>query len=247
MVRSALSRPIFRKHRLAILACWAGLCCATISGNLRADEKGVSLFNGKDLTGWEGAPGWWKVEDGALTAQSTAEKPCTACNYLVWKGGQPGDFELTCEFKLSASANSGVQIRSETRPNFDTYGYQADMAGDGSLVGFVYHHKRGLVAERGQHVNITAEGRREVQPLGDAAELGKHFKKEDWNTYRITCRGPEISIHLNGVLMCRFTDRDPGTAAPKGIIALQMHPGPPMKIQFRNIMLKELKPGGDGK
>ena len=156
MARSALSCCIFLKHSPAILACWAGLICATISGSLRADEKGVSLFNGKDLTGWEGAPGWWKVEDGALTAESTAEKPCTACNYLVWKGGQPADFELTCEFKLSASANSGVQIRSETRPNWDTYGYQADMAGDGSLVGFVYHHKRGLVAERGQEVNITA-------------------------------------------------------------------------------------------
>ena len=63
---------------------------------------GVSLFNGKDLSGWEGAPGWWTVEDGALTAQSTPEKPCKECNYLVWKGGKPADFELTCDFKLSA-------------------------------------------------------------------------------------------------------------------------------------------------
>lgn len=206
-----------------------------------AANPGTSLFNGKDLSGWEGAPGWWTVEDGALTAQSTAEKPCKECNYLVWKGGQPADFELTCDFKLSAAANSGVQIRSETRPNWDTYGYQADMTGDGSLVGFVYHHKRGLIAERGEQVTIAADGNKQVRKSGDAAELLKNFKKEDWNQYRITCRGPEITLHVNGVLMCQIADHDASTAGKSGIIALQMHPGPPMKVQFKNLVLKELK------
>jgi len=74
------------------------------------------LVQRRDLDGWAGAPGWWTVVEGALTAESTPAKPCTACNYLVWQGGQPADFELTCDFKLSAAANSGVQIRSETRP-----------------------------------------------------------------------------------------------------------------------------------
>lgn len=212
---------------------------------LQADEvavaAGTRLFNGKDLDGWEGAPGWWTVEEGALTAESTAEKPCKACNYLVWKGGRPSDFELTCEFRLSAAANSGIQVRSETRPDWDAYGYQADMTGDGSLVGFVYHHKLGLVAERGQQVAIAADGNRKVQRMGDPAALLKHFKREDWNQYRIVCRGPEIMIALNGRPMCRITDEDPGSGARSGIIALQMHPGPPMKVQFRNIVLKELK------
>jgi len=203
--------------------------------------KGTSLFNGKDLSGWEGAPGWWTVEDGALTAQSTPEKPCTECNYLVWKGGKPADFELTCDFKLSASANSGVQIRSETRPNWDTYGYQADMTGDGGLVGFVYHHARGLIGARGEKVTITADGKKEVEKIGDAAELLKSYKPEAWNTYRIICRGPDITLHVNGVLMCQITDHDASTAGKGGIIALQMHPGPPMKVQFKNINLKELK------
>jgi len=101
------------------------------SGITVAQEQ--SIFNGKDLAGWDSAPGWWTVEDGALTAESTAEKPCKKCNYLIWKDGQPSDFELTCDFKLSASANSGIQIRSERRPNWDTYGYQADMTGNGSI------------------------------------------------------------------------------------------------------------------
>ncbi|HOW73841.1 MAG TPA: DUF1080 domain-containing protein [Phycisphaerae bacterium] len=206
-----------------------------------ASDGMIRIFNGKDLAGWEGAPGWWKVEDGALTSQSTPDKPCTDCNYLIWKGGQLSDFELTCDFKLGASANSGVQIRSETRPNWDTYGYQADMTGDGGLVGYVYHHKRGLIAERGERVTITADGKKEVRKIGDAAELLKKFKKEDWNQYRIICRGSEITLYVNGVLMCQITDNDASTTVKSGIIALQMHPGPPMKVQFKDIALKELK------
>jgi hypothetical protein len=199
------------------------------------------LFNGKDLAGWDGAPGWWTVEEGALTAQSTPEKPCKACNYLIWTGGQPSDFELTADFKLSESANSGVQIRSKALPKWDTCGYQADMTGDGKLVGFVYHHKRGLIAGRGEKVTIAAENKKDVQSIGKPEELIKQFKKGEWNTYRIVCRGPEIALYVNGVLMCQFTDNDAGPSGNSGVIALQMHPGPPMKVQFKNIILKELK------
>jgi hypothetical protein len=198
------------------------------------------LFNGKDLEGWEGAPGWWRVEDGAITSESTPEKPCTAPTYLIWTGGQPADFELRAEFKLSAAANSGIQVRSEPRPNWDTFGYQADMTGDGQLVGFVYHHARGLIAPRGSKVVIAADGSKIVEALGEPAALLKHFKKGDWNTYRIVCRGPDLSLYINDVLMCQFTDRHATQSASKGILALQMHPGPPMKAQFRNIVLKEL-------
>jgi hypothetical protein len=215
------------------------LVIALCGGVAVAQEK--SLFNGKDLTGWDGAPGWWRVEDGALTSESTAEKPCTKCNYLIWKGGQPSDFELTAEFRISKQANSGIQIRSETRPEWDTYGYQADMTGDGELVGFIYHHERGLIVGRGEKVNFTAEGKREVEKIGDANELIKRYKVEEWNTYRVVCRGPEITLYLNGVLMSQVIDKHPKLAASSGIIALQMHPGLPMKVQFKNIVLKVLK------
>ena len=77
--------------------------------------------------------------------------------------------------------------------------------------------------------------RRKSQKIGDPAELLKSFKKEEWNTYRIVCRGPEITLYVNGVLMCQITDNDASTAGKSGIIALQMHPGPPMKVQFKNI------------
>ncbi|MHB1305592.1 MAG: family 16 glycoside hydrolase [Limisphaerales bacterium] len=206
-----------------------------------ATEAGfIPIFNGNDLTGWDGMPGWWKVEEGALTAESTPDKPCNEPNYLIWRGGQPADFELLADFRLSGAGNSGIQLRSQALPNWDTSGYQADMSGDGALVGFVYEHTRGLIAGRGERVTIGADGKREARELGDAAELLKIYQKEGWNTYRIICRGPEITLFINGTLMCQFTDRDAKQAASKGIIALQMHPGPPMKIEFKNLRLKTL-------
>lgn len=226
-------------ERLAAAAADGNVKRQAQRGLRQAEEGWKDLFNGKDLSGWEGAPGWWTVEDGALTSESTPERPCKACTYLFWKGGTPGDFDLVAEFRLSAEANSGIQIRSERRPNWDAFGYQADMTGDGKLVGFVYHHKRGLIAGRGQSVTIGADGKKSEQVIADAGELLKVFRKGEWNTYRIVCRGPEIALYVNGTLMCRFTDRDAASAAASGFIALQMHPGPPMKVQFRNLRLKE--------
>jgi hypothetical protein len=205
------------------------------------ETKLRSIFNGKDLTGWDGKPGWWRVQDGALTAESTPEKPCASATYLIWSGGEPTDFELLADFRLSAAANSGIQIRSERRPDWDTFGYQADMTGDGALVGFVYHHSRGLIAGRGDQAVFDADGKATTERIGDPAELLKRFRPGEWNTYRIVCRGPEITLYVNRVLMSRITDHHATQAASRGIIALQMHPGPPMKVQFRNLRLRELR------
>ena len=239
---SMLGMTLRRLHRAALIwiACLAAL--PAIGEPKNDDPQPQSLFNGKDLTGWEGPAEWWSVVDGVVTTESTPEKPCEKSNYLVWTGGSPGDFQLDCEFRISADANSGIQIRSETRPDFDTWGYQADMTGDGALVGFLYHHATGLVAGRGEIVTITADGEREVERFADADELLAHYKKDDWNHYRIICLGPEISLFINGELMCRVTDHNPATAAENGIIALQMHAGPPMKAEFRNILLTDLTP-----
>jgi hypothetical protein len=206
------------------------------------DADFTPIFNGTDLSGWNGKPGWWRVEDGALTVESTPEKPCKECNYLIWRGDHPADFELLADFKLSSGANSGIQLRSKELLNWDTYGYQADMTGDGSLIGFVYHHKYALIAGRGEKSSFAADGTKTVEPLGDPAELLKHYKPGDWNTYRIICRGPGISLYVNDVLMCQITDHRVAPRDARGIIALQMHPGPPMKIQFKNIRIKQLKP-----
>ena len=225
-------------HAAGILA----ICSSALADPEPSGNPPLPVFNGKDLAGWNGAPDWWAVADGILTTESTPQKPCKKSNYLVWNGGQPADFQLDCEFRLSAHANSGIQLRSQTRPDFDTWGYQADMTGDGKLIGFIYHHAIGLVAGRGEVVTITPEGKRQVEVFADAGDLLKHFRQGDWNHYRIICRGPEISLLLNGELMCRVTDHNPATTAKAGIIALQMHAGPPMKADFRNVLLTDLKP-----
>ena len=213
---------------------------AKILSEWPAEPGFVPIFNGRDLAGWNGKPGWWKVEDGALTAESTPEKPCKECNYLIWRGDRPADFELLAEYRISAQGNSGIQIRSEELPNWDTFGYQADLTGDGSLTGFVYHHQYALIAGRGEKVDIAADGKKATSPLADPAELLKRVKPGDWNTYHVICRGPAITLSINGTVMCEITDHRVKPENTRGIMALQMHPGPPMKIQFRNLRLKRL-------
>ena len=197
----------------------------------------ISLFNGKDLTGWEGKPGWWQVEDGAITAVSTPEKPCPQAHYLMWRGGRPGDFELRLEYRL-IGGNSGIQFRSRELPDWDTSGYQADMEAGDQWTGCLFEHTRGGVAMRGEKVLIAADGKRQVNPLGDPKALLQHVKKEDWNSYRIVARGSDLTLAINGVVMCQATDNQTGMAKREGVIALQMHPGPPMKVQFRNLRIK---------
>lgn len=222
------------------------LCLVLVFTSARAGAAAeeadfTSIFNGKDLTGWDGKPGWWRVEDGALTAQSTPEKPCPNANYLIWRGGQPADFELRLRFRL-IGGNSGIQIRSREVPDWDTSGYQADLDAADQYTGGVYEHTRGVIAPRGQKVVIAPDGTRQVTALGDPAELRKKWKLEEWNDYRIVARGSEITLWINGVMTAQANDRQTNRAASKGIIGLQMHPGPPMKVQFKDIRLKNFAP-----
>jgi hypothetical protein len=231
---------MMQRNRLAVLVLLSALAGCGLSLWAGEPEKGfTAMFNGKDLTGWEGAPGWWHVQEGAITCESTPEKPCTKCNYLMWRGGKPGDFELRLEYRL-IGGNSGVQFRSRELPDWDTSGYQADMEAGDQWSGCLFEHTRGGVAMRGQKVTIAADGTKEVVPIGDPQELARHIKKNDWNSYRVVARGSEITLAINGVVMCQVTDGQTGVAARDGVIALQMHPGPPMKVQFRNLRIRLL-------
>lgn len=201
----------------------------------------TSLFNGRDLTGWDGKPGWWRVEDGTITAESTPEKPCAKHNYLIWRGGEPADFELRLEYRITGG-NSGVQIRSREVPDWDMRGYQADIEDGAQWTGALFEHERGGIALRGEKAVIAADGTRQVTRFADAAALQKGFRSNDWNDYRVVARGPEIQLFINGVKTAHAVDRQSGKAAARGFIGLQMHPGPPMKVQFRNLRLKEFAP-----
>jgi hypothetical protein len=235
-----------------------------LSSPAAESESGfTAMFNGKDLTGWEGLPGAWRVVGGAITAESTPENPCKQAHYLMWRGGKPGNFELRADFRLQGrGGNSGIQFRSRELPNWDTSGYQADIENGDQWTGCLFEHTRGGVAMRGEKVVIDKDGKKTVSPipvpekvqrlmadggvpgrsLSLSAALLKQVKMGEWNSYTIIARGPEITLQINDIVMSQVTDQQAGAAAKDGVIALQMHPGPPMKVQFKNLRIKLLNP-----
>jgi hypothetical protein len=206
------------------------------------EEGFTPIFNGKDLTGWEGEQGFWSVEDGAITGATTSEKPLDHPSYLFWRGGKPADFVLRAAFRFTGSwGNSGINFRSRELPKWDILGYQADMETGPSYTGILYEcNQREIVALRGQKVVIHEDGKKDVTSFADAAELQKTIKPNDWNEYEIIARGPEIILKINGVVTSHVIDSEKGKAASEGLISLQLHPGTPMKVQFKNLRIKNI-------
>ncbi len=204
------------------------------------DKDGfVPIFNGTDLSGWAGIPDGWKVEDGCVVGESTPENPCKRSHYLYYTDGEPADFHLKLTFRLlGAGANSGIQFRSEKRPNWDTYGYQADMDQSLQWTGCLFHHKRAAVVKRGFDNVVDPDGTVHEKQFADGNELIKVYKPNDWNDYEVIAQGSVITLIINGTMMCRVDDRHATESAKSGILALQMHQGPPMKVEFKNIRLK---------
>ena len=212
------------------------------AGPATEDEAGFRpIFDGATLDGWEGKPGWWSVENGAITSISTPDKPVKNAHYLFWTGGRPSDFELRFSYQL-AGGNSGVQFRSRKLPGWDAFGYQADIEAGDKWTGAIFAHQRGGVALRGQSVDIDESGKRVVLPFADPAGLKAFVRKDGWNDYRIVAQGSEMALFINGHLMCHANDRDRQRALNEGWIGLQMHPGPPMTVRFKNLRLRELPP-----
>jgi len=222
-----------RSFVLGALWLFAGLAFAG-----EADGEGfVSLFNGKDLTGWEGEPKLWFVKDGAIVGKTTAENK-TSGTYLICKQRIPDDFELHASFKM-LSGNSGIQYRTRELPNWQVAGYQADMDCENQYTGIVYEvGGRAILVALGQKVAADT-GKKEVTgSVGEPAKIKAAIRKEEWNEYVIIARGNHVVQKINGVATAEFTD-DKGPKS--GIIALQLHPGPPMEVQFKDVRVKELK------
>jgi type 1 glutamine amidotransferase len=203
-------------------------------------DDGISLFNGRDLSGWEGDENIWSVRDGAIMGATSKETGLKVNNFLIWKGGQPRDFELRLKFKL-IGGNSGIYFRCEKQPEGEPLiGPQADFSADHRWTGVLMEwKKRDVLAERGQRVLIGAAGNKQViGSLGDPQERLKAVKDQDWNDYTVIAKGESVILKINGVTMCEVTDQDP--RRPKsGHLALQVHVGPPMTVQFKDIWLKE--------
>ena len=218
----------------------AGACCAEAELPEPDKDGFISMFNGKDLTGWDCKPDGWWVEDGAITSESTEENPCIKHHYIFWTSAKPADFVLRFKYRL-VGGNSGVQFRSERRPEYDVWGYQADMEGGEQWSGCLFQHDRGGVVMRGYKAIIAPDGTKQEEEFASPEELQKVIKPGKWNTYEIRAEGPKIALRINGTLMCEVVDNDQVMARDKGVIALQMHPGPPMKVQFKDLKIKFLK------
>ncbi|MBQ2820487.1 MAG: DUF1080 domain-containing protein [Thermoguttaceae bacterium] len=200
----------------------------------------VSLFDGKTLDGWDGDPTYWSVQDGCVTGISTPETPIKYNTFLVWKKGEVDDFELLVDFRLF-NHNSGIQYRAFMNPGkpWSMGGYQADIAGKPHM-GIVYGEGyRGILAQRGQQTTIGQNGRPVVTgSVGDSEEILSHIDLNGWNTYRIVAKGNVCSQYINGVKVSEVIDED-DIARASGLLGFQMHVGPAMKVQFKNIFLKK--------
>jgi hypothetical protein len=199
------------------------LVCGLMSFDLPlispADEPGYrSLFNQKDLSGWEGDTTLWKVEDQALVGDSAGIKQ----NQFLCTKAEFGDFELKLEFRVKDGAgNTGVQFRTQKIPNTtEVSGYQAD-------IGEKYW---GCLYDESRRNQVLAQA---------PPELENVLKKGDWNEYTIRAEGDQITLKINGLTTVDYKERH-AEIPRSGIIALQVHSGGPMRVDFRNIRLKPL-------
>lgn len=209
-----------------------------------ADEAGfVPLFDGKSLDGWDGDPRFWSVKEGIIVGESTRENPIPYNTFLIYQGKLPGDFELRFEYRITGG-NSGVQYRSFELDGgkWRVGGYQADIDATNTYTGIVYGEQfRGILCPRGKQAVLENNHRPRVTgEVGTEADYKNIFNKDDWNDYRVSVHEHRHILQVNGVTTADLTDDDEQMRRGEGLIALQLHSGPPMKVEFRNVRIRKL-------
>jgi hypothetical protein len=216
-----------------------------VEGNFR------SLFNGKDLEGWDGDPTMWKVVDGVIRGETTTSNPANGNTFLILKGASLKDFELKLSFRCTVDNNSGIQYRSKhitdgsVKNKWVVRGYQHELRNESKLPnvsGFIYDEggKRGRICLLGEKAAWVGGAKKVESELIDQAAYEKLFKVDDWNEVRIVANGNKIQHFMNGTLVLEFKD-DPAIALTEGVLALQLHAGKPMWAEFKNISVRELQ------
>jgi hypothetical protein len=201
-----------------------------------AGEGFVSLFNGKDLSGWEGVSGAWRVEDGAICSRGGK----TNKNWLIWRGGELQDFELRLRFKFTAG-NSGVQLRSKEVEPFMVCGYQVEVARQKQMG--LWHHSlspekyRSRLATAGQKVRIAADGGKHVEQVAAPEDVQAAYRENAWNELVAIAKGPRLIQKINGVVFAELIDEDAKYSRRSGLLALQDH-GKGTVVAFKEIWLK---------
>lgn len=214
---------------------------------ITGDEPGFQpIFDGKTLAGWEGNPAYWRVENGVLTGEITASNVIKSNTFIIWQGGSPADFELKLDYRITEAGNSGINYRSVVVPDpvtpenrFAMRGYQFDLDGRRRYDGNNYEEKgRMFLAVRGQMSHVVG-GRTPVvlASFATSDELAS-VPTSGWNAAHLVVRGNTAAHILNGRLMSITIDDDAPNRRLEGLIGMQVHTGPPMKIEYRNIRLK---------
>lgn len=223
-----------------------------VSGKVEStgSDAAISLFNGNDLTGWDGDPRLWSVRDGVIRGETTPENAAKGNTFLIWQGGTVADFELKLSFRCNDSNNSGIQYRSAAKPGakarnpWSLQGYQHEVRNElkfPNIAGFIYDEggKRGRVCLVGEKA-VMRDGKKVVlETLIDEAGFGKLFRLDDWNDVTIRCEGNHIQHFMNDTLILDFVD-SPELALTDGVLALQLHGGKPMWVEFRDLQLQKL-------
>lgn len=202
------------------------------------------IFNGRSLEGWEGDPTYWRVEDGSLVGEVTPQTLLRQNSFIIWRGGTVADFELKVEYRVSARGNSGINYRSVELPGdrWVLRGYQADIDGELQWTGQNYEERgREFLALRGQVTRTRSVGPPQiVASVGDSVDLKRWVKGGDWNEYHLVVRGNVMTHVLNGHVMSQVIDDDVAKRRMDGLLGVQVHVGPPMKIEYRTILLRRL-------
>src|SRR5476651_540607 len=237
------------KNLLIVLS--LGVIFSTFCSAKIFDKGFVPMFDGKTLNGWEGDPKYWRAENGEIIGEITPETIIKVNTFLIWKGGHPADFEIKVSYRISDKGNSGVNYRSvrvDSLP-YALKGYQADIDGK-EKYGLHYprysgqnYEERGrqFLALRGQRTVIeTGKPPVMTDSLGSKETLLKSIKYDDWNEIDLVVKGNNMKHYINGTLMSEVTDNDLVNRKMSGLIGVQVHVGPPMKIEFKNFRIKYL-------
>jgi len=213
----------------------------SLAGTAAAADGFKSIFNGQNLDGWDGDPKFWSVKDGMIVGQTTQENPTKGNTFLIWRGGTVDDFVLKLKYRI-VGGNSGIQYRSREVDPWVISGYQGDFEAGDMFSGILYEEKaRGILALRGQKVTLHEGGSKVAEQVTDSKELQKHIKKEDWNEYEITAQGNHLIHKINGQVTAEVIDNEKDKRAESGLLALQLHAGPPMTVEFKDIELKRTR------
>ena len=207
--------------------------------------KFVKIFDGKSFKGWEADTAFWKIENGVAVGQVLPGQTIKTNTFLIWKGGEPADFEFKAQYRISPEGNSGVQYRSEAVNDIPhaLKGYQADIDGANRYTGQNYEERgRGFLAMRGQKVILRTNEKPLVTDstgLGSSESL-KALIKSDWNEIHIIAKGNKMQHYINGVLMSEAIEEDTVKGKSSGLLGMQVHVMPKMKVEYKEIYIKEL-------